>query len=57
MRRIVRVRGRVQGVGYRYTLRMVAAEAGASGWTRNLRDGTVDDFVRFDVLAREAWSG
>lgn len=43
MRRVhVIVRGMVQGVGYRYTLRMVAAEAGASGWTRNLRDGTVE---------------
>lgn len=36
------VRGMVQGVGYRYTLRMIAAEAGVSGWTRSLRDGTVE---------------
>lgn len=43
MRRVhVRVRGEVQGVGYRYTLRMVAREAGIAGWVRNRRDGTVE---------------
>lgn len=36
------VRGEVQGVGYRYTMRIVAREAGASGWVRNRRDGTVE---------------
>lgn len=36
------VRGEVQGVGYRYTMRLVAREAGASGWVRNRRDGTVE---------------
>lgn len=43
MRRVhVVVRGSVQGVGYRYTLRMVAREAGVAGWVRNLRDGSVE---------------
>ena len=32
----------VQGVGYRYTLRMVAGDAGVAGWVRNRRDGTVE---------------
>ena len=36
------VSGDVQGVGYRYTMRMVAAEAGVAGWVRNRRDGTVE---------------
>ncbi len=43
MRRVhVLVSGDVQGVGYRYTLRMVAHDAHASGWVRNLRDGRVE---------------
>jgi acylphosphatase len=43
MRRVhVIVTGDVQGVGYRYTMRMVAQEAGVSGWVRNRRDGSVE---------------
>lgn len=43
MRRVhVTVRGDVQGVGYRYTMLMVAREAGAAGWVRNRRDGSVE---------------
>lgn len=43
MRRVhVTVRGEVQGVGYRYTMRMVAREAGVAGWVRNRPDGSVE---------------
>ena len=43
MRRVhVIVSGSVQGVGYRYTARMIADEVGVTGWIRNRRDGTVE---------------
>lgn len=43
MRRVrVIVHGMVQGVGYRYSLRLVAADTGVSGWVRNRNDGTVE---------------
>ncbi|GAA1995772.1 acylphosphatase [Microbacterium pumilum] len=43
MRRVhVTVSGDVQGVGYRYTMRLVAREVGVAGWVRNRRDLTVE---------------
>jgi acylphosphatase len=38
----VRIRGRVQGVGYRYWTERVAGELGLSGFVRNRRDGSVE---------------
>ena len=35
------VRGRVQGVGFRYFVRSVADELGIDGWVANAQDGTV----------------
>lgn len=35
------VRGRVQGVGFRWFVQRTAREAGISGWVKNLPDGTV----------------
>ena len=43
-RRIV-VRGRVQGVFFRATVRDAARRAGASGWARNRPDGSVEIHV------------
>lgn len=43
MRRVhVVVTGEVQGVGYRYTMRVIAADAGVAGWVRNRYDGSVE---------------
>jgi acylphosphatase len=36
------VSGRVQGVGYRYFVRRLAAERGLAGSARNLSDGRVE---------------
>ncbi len=35
------VRGRVQGVAFRYTMQRVAAGLGVTGWVRNLPDRSV----------------
>jgi acylphosphatase len=57
-RRLV-IRGRVQGVGYRFSMVGVAEAAGVRGWVRNRRDGSVEALVQGDgsaVLALVAWS-
>src|ERR1700709_989318 len=36
------IRGRVQGVGYRYWTRRAATARGLQGWVRNRRDGSVE---------------
>ena len=39
------VRGRVQGVGYRYFAQRAAASLGLSGYARNLDDGRVEVYA------------
>jgi acylphosphatase len=39
------VRGRVQGVGFRYFVERAAAELGLAGYTRNLDDGRVEVYA------------
>ena len=52
-RRLV-IRGRVQGVFYRESMRQEAARLGISGWVRNTRDGTVEAVVQGSGDAVEA---
>ena len=56
------VRGRVQGVGYRYFAQHAAAQAGVTGFTRNLDDGRVEVYAvgtpeQLSVLSGFLWKG
>lgn len=48
--RIVRlfIRGRVQGVGFRYYVEGEAEVCGLEGWVRNRRDGSVEAVIAGD---------
>jgi acylphosphatase len=57
--RRIRVKGRVQGVGFRYALRDEAERLGLTGWVRNRADGSVEALVQGEVRAIErlvAWA-
>jgi acylphosphatase len=51
IRRQVLVRGRVQGVGFRYWTRREAERLGVRGWIRNRSDGTVEAELEGDSAA------
>lgn len=59
------VRGRVQGVGFRFFLRERAALEGLAGWARNAEDGSVevevegerDAVTRFERAVRHGPAG
>ncbi len=46
--RRLRVRGRVQGVGFRYFVAEAARAEGVHGWVRNWPDGSVEALVEGD---------
>jgi len=55
----LRIAGRVQGVGFRYSLQREALAHGLAGWVRNCRDGTVEAVLQGGetaVAAVIAWA-
>ena len=56
------IRGRVQGVGYRYFTQRAAADLQVTGYTRNLDDGRVEVYAvgtseQLSDLAGRLWKG
>ncbi len=56
------VRGRVQGVGFRWFVERTACELGLTGYTRNLDDGRVEVYAvgtpeQLSELAGLLWTG
>ncbi len=56
------VRGRVQGVGYRYFVRLQAERLSLTGWVENKADGSVETFAQgvmedVDRLEAALWKG
>ena len=47
----IKVHGRVQGVGFRYSTIQAAVKSGVNGWVRNERDGCVLIYCEGDSSA------
>ena len=60
--KLFRVRGRVQGVGFRYFVEQAARALGMRGWVRNDDDGSVEVYAvgtpaQLSELAGYLWKG
>jgi acylphosphatase len=57
--RHLQISGRVQGVGFRYSMQREAARLGLTGWVRNRRDGSVEALLQGNdeaVATLTAWA-
>lgn len=60
--KLFRVRGRVQGVGFRYFVEHSAKALNIRGWVRNVGDGSVEVYAlgtaaQLSELAGHLWKG
>ena len=53
--RVIRIHGKVQGVGYRFFATRVARRLGLKGTIQNNRDGTVDAVVEGEKNVIDDW--
>ena len=53
--RVIRIHGKVQGVGYRFFATRVARRLGLKGSIQNNRDGTVDAVVEGEKSVIDDW--
>ena len=60
--KILKIKGHVQGVGFRYSMQSKASELGVTGWVRNCRDSSVEAVVQGEEknvqdIIEWAWRG
>jgi acylphosphatase len=55
--RHLQITGRVQGVGFRYSMQSEATRIGVHGWVRNRRDGSVEALLQGSEEAIAALTG
>src|SRR2546428_12145151 len=53
--RLIRIHGKVQGVGYRFFATRVARRLGLKGSIQNTRDGSVEAIVEGEKKAIDEW--
>lgn len=53
--RIIRIHGKVQGVGYRFFATRVARRLGLKGSIQNMRDGSVEAHVEGEKKSLDEW--
>jgi acylphosphatase len=53
--RVLRIHGKVQGVGYRFFATRVARRLGLKGTIQNLRDGSVEALVEGEKKTIDEW--